>query len=114
MNEILHANIFFVIASVATVCFCILVCICLYHLIKILQSVRAILSRIEEGSEVIAEDLSHLRASIMEGGIVSRIIGLFFGGMKTSAATKRKRTFTRRSQKSHGNQETDDEEDQSF
>ncbi len=108
MNEILHANIFFVIASIATVCFCILVCVVLYHLIKIMQSIRAILTRVEEGSEVIAEDLSHLREAIMEGGIVSRLISLFFGGPKK--ATKRKRTFTSRSQKSYGNEEGDEED----
>lgn len=106
MNEILHANIFFVIASVATVCFCILVCVILFHVIKILQSVRAILTRIEAGSEVIAEDLSQLRAAIQNGGIISRLIGLFFGGV-SSAEPKPKRSFTKRSHKSHGNQETE-------
>jgi hypothetical protein len=109
MNEILHANIFFVIASVATVCFCILVSIVLYHLIRIMQSIRAILTRVEEGSEVIAEDLSHLRATIMEGGIVSRLIGLFFGGMRRSAP-KRKRTVNSRNHKKYGNQEADEED----
>jgi hypothetical protein len=108
MNEILHANIFFIIASVATVCFCILVCIILYHLIKIMQSVRAILTRIEEGSEVIAEDLTHLRATIMEGGIVSRLIGFFFGSGNTTP--KRKRTVTKRSHKSYDNQESNEED----
>jgi hypothetical protein len=109
MNEILHANIFFVIASIATVCFCILISIVLYQLIKIMQSIRAILTRVEEGSEVIAEDLSHLRAAIMEGGIVSRLIGFFFGGMK-STAPRRKRTVNNRKQSKYGNQETDEED----
>lgn len=107
MNEILHANIFFVIASIATVCFCILICVVLYHLIKIMQSIRAILARVEEGSEVIAEDLSHLRAAIMEGGIVSRLIALFFGGAK---APKRKRTVSKRSHNTYGNEEADEED----
>ncbi len=107
MNEILHANIFFVIASVATVCFSILISIVLYHLIKIMQSVRAILTRVEEGSEVIAEDLSQLRAAIMDGGIVSRLVGLFFGGT-SSASPRRKRTINSRNQKKYGNEETDE------
>lgn len=108
MNEILHANIFFVIASIATVCFCVLICVVLYHLIKIMQSIRAILARVEEGSEVIAEDLLHLRAAIMEGGIVSRLIALFFGGAKPSS--KRKRTVSKRSHNTYGNEETDEED----
>jgi hypothetical protein len=113
MNEILHANIFFVIASLATICFCVLISIVLYHLIKIMQSIRAILTRVEEGSEIIAEDLSHLRAAIMEGGIVARLIGLFFGSSKKSGP-KRKRTFTRTSQHTHGKQETSEEDDRTL
>ncbi len=72
-----------------------------------MQSVRAILTRVEEGSEVIAEDLSQLRAAIMDGGIVSRLIGLFFGGTR-SASPRRKRTINSRNQKKYGNEETDE------
>ncbi len=108
MNEILHANIFFLIASIATVCFCILVSIVLYQVIKILQSIRSILNRIEEGSEMIAEDLSHLRQVIMDGGIVSRLIGMFFG--KTGERkNKRSRKFTNSNNKSYGNEEGDED-----
>jgi hypothetical protein len=111
MNEILHANIFFVIASIATVCFAIFVCVILYHVIKIMQSVRSILTRIEEGSEMIAEDLTQLRATILEGGIVSRLMSLFFG-KKGGATPKQKRIITKRSHtKSYDNQESNEEDD---
>ncbi len=109
MNEILQANIFFVIASIATVCFCVLVSIILYHLIKIMQTIRAILSRVEEGSEVIAEDLTHLRSAIMEGGIVSRLIGLFFGGVSPTKP-RRKSKITSSSKKTYGNEKTSEED----
>lgn len=72
MNEILHANIFFVIASIATVVFCILVSMALYQVIKILQSIRAIIDRIEAESERIAADVTHVRELIASGGILSR------------------------------------------
>lgn len=108
MNEILHANIFFFIASLATVCFCVLVSLVLYQLLKIMQSIRAILTRVEEGSEVLAEDLAQIRAVIVEGGIVSRLIGMFFGGAKSSTAPKRKRRVINRNNKSYGNKEDDD------
>ncbi len=75
MNEILHANIFFVIASVATVLFCVFVCFILYHAYKIVRSLRRIVERIEEGSEVIADDVAFVR-NFMRGG-VARILGLF-------------------------------------
>lgn len=110
MNEILHANIFFFIASLATVCFCVLVSLVLYQLLKITQSIRAILSRIEEGSEVLAEDLAQIRAVIVEGGIFSRLIGMFFGGFKNPTTPKRKRRIINRNNKSYGNKEDDAEE----
>lgn len=64
MNEVLHANIFFVITSVAVVFFTILTCILLYQVIKIVKSVRRIVERVESGSEVLAEDLEEIRASL--------------------------------------------------
>lgn len=79
MNEILHANIFFFIASVATVIFCILVCVILYQVIKILESIRAIVRRIELGSEQIASDVMHVRGLIANGGMLSRIISFIMG-----------------------------------
>jgi hypothetical protein len=91
MNEILHANIFFIIASVATVCFCILVSIALYHVIKILQTVRSVLERIEAGSEVLAGDLAQMRSFFAEGGFFSRFFGSFMPGAK-ARKSRRKRT----------------------
>ncbi len=90
MNEILQANIFFIIASIATVCFCILVSIALYHVIKILQTVRSVLERIEAGSEVLAEDLAQFRSFFAEGGFVSRFFSSFVPGAG-SKKTRRKR-----------------------
>jgi cobalamin biosynthesis protein CobD/CbiB len=79
MNEILHANIFFLIASIATVIFCILTAIILYQVIKITQAIRAILERIEEGSEKIAQDVAHVRSLVSNGGVVSRMITFMVG-----------------------------------
>jgi hypothetical protein len=90
MNEILHANIFFVIASIATVCFCILVCYILFQVIKIMQLVRSILERIEAGSEVLASDLAHIRMFFSEDGLLTRILGLF-GGARTARRRRTKR-----------------------
>lgn len=89
MNEVLHANIFFVIASVATVIFCILISFALYQLIKILKSVRAIVDRIEAGSELIAEDVAHVRAFVKNGGLFSRFVS-FMMGTKFGASRKKR------------------------
>jgi len=88
MDEVLHANIFFFIASVATVIFCILTSIILYQVIKITQVIRSILSRIEEGSEKIAQDVAHVRSLVSNGGVVSKVVSFFMG----AASTRRRRS----------------------
>lgn len=79
MDEVLHANIFFLIASIATVIFCILSCIILYHIIKIAKAIRSILERIEAGSEKIAQDVAHVRSLVSNGGVVSRVVSFMVG-----------------------------------
>ncbi len=91
MNEILHANIFFIIASVATVCFCILVCFILFQVVKIMQLVRSILERVEAGSEVLASDLAHIRMFFSEDGLLTRVMGMFGGGKAKASRRKKAR-----------------------
>lgn len=90
MTEVLHANIFFFITSVAVVLFSLLVCILLYHLIKVVQSVRRIVERVEAGSEVIAEDIENIRASLNPARIIQFVMSMMPG-----VAPKRRRRKTR-------------------
>ena len=92
MSEVLQANIFFIVTGISVIVLTLLVCVGLYHVIRILKSVRRIIDRIEYGSEVIAEDMSSLREQFMQGGIISRIVGIFFGqaSSKKEAAKSRK------------------------
>ncbi|MEY3784472.1 MAG: hypothetical protein RLZZ230_794 [Candidatus Parcubacteria bacterium] len=92
MSEVLHADIFFFIASIATVFFCLLISIALYHVIKILQSLRAIIERIEAGSEVVAQDVANVRAFIASGGIVTRAVQFIMGSRGRSKTKRRART----------------------
>jgi len=89
MNEILHANIFFVIASIATVLFCILISVILYQVLKITKSLRAIVEKIEAGSEMIVEDITRFRSTIAEGGMFSRLFQFIMG---VRGATRKKRS----------------------
>jgi len=82
MSEVLQANIFFLIASMATVIFCILLCMILFQFYKIAKSIRAILARIETASEVVAEDVAHVRQLIAKGGIMSSILNFMLGSSK--------------------------------
>ncbi len=92
MTEILQANIFFFIASFATIVFSIMACIAMYLIIKILISIRAILARIEAGSDLIADDIQAARAFVTGGGLISHLIGFVAraGGSRMRASKKRK------------------------
>lgn len=90
MSEVLKMDIFFVIASVATVFVSILVCVILYQVIKMLKIVRRVLERVEAGSEMIAEDVATIRSYVFSGGAISRIMS-FLIGIATSQPTKRRR-----------------------
>lgn len=77
MTEVLQANVFFFITAMSVVVFTIFLCVAMYFVIKILSSVRNITERIDESSEVIADDIQQLRTYIVEGSLISQIIGLF-------------------------------------
>lgn len=80
MTEVLQANIFFLIASIATVLFTLIVCIILYHVLKIVRAIRRMVERIEAGSDMIAEDVEQFRSFVMRGSLVSQLINFFMGG----------------------------------
>lgn len=93
MTEILQANIFFFIASAATIVFSIMACIAMYLVIKILVSIRAILARIEAGSDLIADDIQAARDFVAGGGLISHLISFVMragGSGSTKARSKRK------------------------
>lgn len=79
MNEVLHANIFFFITSIAVIIATLLVCIALYHGIKILQAIRRIVERVDASSEMIVEDVEQLRSYVFGGGLIAQVLGFFSG-----------------------------------
>lgn len=98
MTEVLHANIFFFITGIAVIVFSALLCVALFHGIKALKSLRRILDRIEEGTEVIAEDLGQMRAYFSDDGFVRRLIKSVIGGNQKSP-TREGRSESKRSDK---------------
>lgn len=91
MNEVLHANIFFVIASVATVIFFIIVCFVMYQVYKIVKLVRSIMERVESASEVVAQDISDFRTSLKQGGLLAKIFSFILGAAGAQSHRKRSR-----------------------
>lgn len=72
MSEVLHANIFFFITGIAVIVFTSLLCVALYHLIKIFTVIRRILDRVEAGTASIADDIENIRAYVMEESFFAR------------------------------------------
>lgn len=89
MSEVLQANIFFYIASVATVVFCIVVTMILFQVYKIVKIIRSILERVDSASEVMAEDVAHVRQLVATGGLLSTIFGLVFGSKRKKNHAKK-------------------------
>ncbi len=91
MEEILNANIFFVIASVATIILCVLLCIVLFHVIRILVSIRLLIKQIEVGRDLLKHDFANVRGMLTKGGLVSHLLGAFLG--KTGKTRSRSRKY---------------------
>jgi len=98
MNEVLHADIFFFITGIAVIIFSSLLCVAMFHGIKAMKSLRRILARIEEGTEVIAEDLGQIRAYFSEDGFVRRFVKSMMG-MSPETSQKEERSKTKKSEK---------------
>lgn len=79
MNEVLQANVFFLITSIAVVIFTILICVALYQVIRILGSVRQIVNRFEEGSEAITDGVVNLSRSLADATLLKAIVKGLFG-----------------------------------
>lgn len=79
MNEVLHANIFFIIASVGVILFTLITALVLYHVLKVVKTVRRIVERVERGSEVLAEDIEDLRGNLNPTKLIGFIMSFIPG-----------------------------------
>ena len=96
MGEVLQANIFFFITAAAVIIVTIFLSIILYQVIKITGAVRRIVERVEEGSEVLVEDLQHIRSVV--GGTSSMLTSLL--GLKATFRKERDDGTTKKKRKS--------------
>lgn len=90
MTEVLHANIFFFITGVAVIIFTALLCVALFHGIKVLRSLRRIMDRVEEGTETIAEEIQNVRAYLSEDGLLQRIFSTLIGRTRRTSTRESK------------------------
>lgn len=90
MGEVLQANIFFFITAASVIILTVFLAIVFYHFIKIVRSVRRIIERIEEGSEVVIEDLQNVRGAVMgTSAMLSHLLG-FKASMREATTEKSK------------------------
>jgi nitrogen fixation/metabolism regulation signal transduction histidine kinase len=78
MNDILHANIFFIITSVVVVVLAVFWAIILWYVIGIVREVRSIARRLSTASENIEKDFNDFRMQVRAGGDRVRSLGLTF------------------------------------
>jgi hypothetical protein len=99
MSEVLHANIFFFITGIAVIVCSAIFCVALFHAIKVLKSMRRIMNRIEEGTEIITEDILHIREYFTQEGFMARllasVVGLFH---KTSTPARQAKPVKRKNE----------------
>ncbi len=102
MQEFIKADIFFFITSIAVVLVTIGLAVALYYIIRILCNIREVTERMDEGSKVLAEDLSELRGTIRREGFVW---GHIFGFLKKQSGLFGKKTHARRKSGTHSEEE---------
>ena len=80
MSEVLQANIFFYITSVAVVIVTILLAVVLVYVLMIVRNVKDISDRLREGSKLIEGDIKAMRERIGGVGVKLQNVADFFLG----------------------------------
>jgi len=96
MEELLQADIFFFITSITVIVLGIFLGIAGYYVVKIIKIIHRIMIRVEEGSEILTEDIQQLHGEVKNGTLLSRLMGY----LVTSVSIARK-------QSSNNNEDTE-------
>ena len=83
-NTLIHADIFFFIASIGTVIFIVLTSIAIYYLIGLLRNVRNLTGTLQDKVNGVSENLEEMRKKISE----SLIYNLIFMKKKENKSKK--------------------------
>ena len=104
MNDILQANVFFFITSVAVVAVTIMWIVILWYVIGILREMRKVARKVSRASEGLERDLELIRTEVRNNidkvsGLFSTIGGFFLGALsrpkKSQSTRKRSSTETK-------------------
>lgn len=89
MEEILKANIFFFITSVAVILLSIGIIIAVLYLVRILRDVKHISEIARTQSDLIADDIRDLRTNMRSGNVANGIVNFARGLYKRAKKPKR-------------------------
>lgn len=98
MNDVLHANIFFFITSVAVVAVTLMLLVVLWYVIEILREVRKVAKKISKASDGLERDIEYIRTEVKSNlgkvaGLITSAGAFFLGTMarpKKRSAPKKK------------------------
>lgn len=91
METLIHADIFFFIATIATVIFTVLISIALCYLISILRSVKQATDIIKDKVETVNENLEAIQKKVVESSIFNFIFSKKNTKSKIKKVTKNSR-----------------------
>ncbi len=81
-SSLLHADIFFVITSVAVVLLTIVAVVVLIYLMKIMAEVRALVKFTHAEAETLSQDLAEFRQKLQAGAFLGWLVQMFVGAKK--------------------------------
>ena len=73
MSDILQTNIFFLITSVSVIVISGLVCIFIYQLIKVVNSVLRTAKKLEDGSDLVVKEMRSMRRNLRKNFNLSKL-----------------------------------------
>ncbi len=89
MDNFLKMDIFFVVATCATVVISILLTLVLLRVLKILKKIDDVTALVREEGEQLREDIASVREKVQAGGLrIGHLFG-FLSGAKKHSRTKR-------------------------
>ena len=97
MGELVHADIFFFVTTVAVMVVATILAIALVYAIGILRDVRAIVRRMRQASESLESDFNALRHSVQQKGakahmLVDMVLGFVSRHLAKSSARPKRAT----------------------
>ena len=90
MESIIHADIFFFVASIGFVLVALVICVAAMYIIRILREVEFIVRRVREGLDHVSEEAERIVHDVAEDGIPSALSRLWHQSKKKKRAPHKK------------------------